>query len=134
MTTPLHLPVCAAADVERVRRAARSLATDQGFTPADTERVVLAVSELATNLRRYALDGEVVLSVLAGPGGAGLAVESHDLGPGIPDLARALEDGFTTGGGLGGGLPGVRRLMDEFEITSAPSGTHVLARKWLHTQ
>ena len=134
MAEPLRLPVHAAADVERARRAARSLATDQGFTRADTERVVLAVSELATNLRRYAEQGEVVLSALAGPGGQGIAVESHDAGPGIADLARALQDGFTTGGGLGGGLPGVRRLMDEFEITTAPSGTHVLACKWLHPQ
>jgi serine/threonine-protein kinase RsbT len=134
VTAPQRLPVRAAADVERVRRAARALATAQGFTAADTERVVLAVSELATNLARYAQQGEVVLSVVVGPAGEGIEVESHDAGPGIANLARALEDGFSTGGGLGGGLPGVRRLMDEFEITTAPSGTRVLARKWLRAR
>ena len=134
MEEPLRVPVRATRDVERARREARTLATGQGFTAADTERVVLAVSELATNLARYARQGEVLLSVIAGPRGAGVEVESRDTGPGIADLSQALEDGYTTGGELGGGLSGVRRLMDDFEITSAPSGTRVLARKWLRTR
>jgi serine/threonine-protein kinase RsbT len=131
---PVRLAVSAAADVERARREARALATRQGFAVADTERIVLAVSELATNLTRYARLGEIVLSVVANARGTGIEVASHDAGPGIADLARAQEDGFTTGGGLGGGLPGVRRLMDEFQITSAPSGTWVRACKWLRAR
>ena len=133
-TEPLGLPVSAAADVERARRAARALAMRQGFAAADAERFVLAVSELATNLVRYARQGELVLSAVQGARGAGVEVLSRDSGPGIAELARAQEDGYTTGGGLGGGLPGVRRLMDEFEISSAPSGTRILARLWLRAR
>jgi serine/threonine-protein kinase RsbT len=97
---------------------------------ADSEAVALAVSELASNLVRYANAGELVLSPTTGPRGEGVEVESRDLGPGIPDLELALRDGFSTGGGLGNGLPAVRRLMDEFEISSTTSGTRIVARKW----
>ncbi|HZR98281.1 MAG TPA: ATP-binding protein [Chloroflexota bacterium] len=130
----LRLPVRGAADAERARREARTLAARQGFDAADAERVALAVSELATNLVRYARQGEILLGAVDGARGRGIEVESRDAGPGIGDVARALEDGYTTGGGLGSGLPGVRRLMDDFEISSAPSGTRVLARKWLPAQ
>lgn len=127
------MPVRGPADVEQARRMARTLAVQQGFAAADAERVVLAVSELATNLLRYAQQGELLLSAVQRARSMGVEVESCDAGPGIANLRRAQEDGYTTGGGLGGGLPGVRRLMDEFEISSGPSGTRVLARKWLRT-
>jgi len=96
------------------------------------EELALAVTELGTNLLRYARDGELVLSVVQGPSGEGVRVESHDAGPGIRDLELAMQDGFSTGGGLGSGLPGVRRLMDEFELSSTASGTEVVATKWAH--
>jgi serine/threonine-protein kinase RsbT len=127
------LPVRGLPDVEQARRAARALAVQQGFAAADAERIVLAVSELATNLLRYAQQGELILSAVQGARGASVEVESRDAGPGIANLGRAQEDGYSTGGGLGGGLPGVRRLMDEFEISSGPSGTRILARKWRRT-
>jgi serine/threonine-protein kinase RsbT len=131
MAHPLRLPAVTPADVEQARREARLLAAAQGFDRVDAECIALAVSELATNLVRYANGGEILLLTVAKPGGTGLQVESHDGGPGIPDLERVLEDGFSTGGGLGSGLPSVRRLMDDFLISSGPNGTTVTARKWL---
>jgi len=119
------------ADVAVARRAARALATALGFAPLATERVVLAVSELATNLVRYAVQGTMALAPVATAQGRGLQVESHDVGPGIAALSQALEDGFSTGGGLGHGLPAVQRLMDEVVITTGPHGTRIVARAWL---
>ncbi len=128
----VRLPVRAQADVERARREARGLARTLRFGEEDRERIALATAELATNLVRYAREGELVLAAIEdGAGGWGIQVESRDAGPGIPDVQRVLEDGFSSGGGLGGGLPGVRRLMHEFSITSDRHGTHVVGRRWL---
>jgi serine/threonine-protein kinase RsbT len=115
-------------EVERARRAARALADDIGFAPADTEEVVLAVSELAANLVRHALGGRIELSRIEGS--AGMQIESHDQGPGIESLADALKDGFSTVGGLGSGLPAVQRLVDDFEARTSPTGTWIVCRKW----
>jgi serine/threonine-protein kinase RsbT len=115
-------------EVESARRAARALAGEIGFTPADTESVVLAVSELAANLVRHAHGGRIELSRIEGS--AGMQIESHDHGPGIECLADALQDGFSTVGGLGSGLPAVHRLVDEFEAGSSPAGTWIVCRKW----
>ena len=101
-----------------------------GFSVVEAESLVLAVSELAANLARYAKGGELLLTPLERPGLVGIEVVSRDQGPGISDVERAMRDGFSTGGGLGSGLPAARRLMDEFEITSQPNGTLVMARKW----
>jgi serine/threonine-protein kinase RsbT len=128
---PLRFVVTSQADVEEARRGARKLARRLGFGVADAECVALAVSELATNLTRYADHGEIVLSVVDGPRGASVQVESRDSGPGIADLPHALADGSSTGGSLGSGLPGARRLMDEFEIRTSPRGTRIVARKWV---
>jgi serine/threonine-protein kinase RsbT len=130
MPAALHFRVAEQADVERARRNARSLAAAQGLDAGDSEAVALAVSELAANLVRYAEAGELVLSPMTGSRGAGVEIESRDLGPGIADLELVLRDGYSTGGGLGSGLPAVRRLMDEFEISSTPGGTRIVARKW----
>ena len=126
MAEALRLAVASRTDADRARREARALALSLGFGPADVERVALATSELATNLAIYARRGEIILTALGG----GLQLESHDAGPGIRDLDEALADGFSTGGGLGSGLPATRRLMDEFEIASGPNGTNIVARKW----
>jgi serine/threonine-protein kinase RsbT len=96
----------------------------------ETECVALAVSELAMNLVRYAAGGGIVLSPVEGLPGPGVQVESYDHGPGIADLDRAFEDGFSTAGGLGSGLPAVRRLMDEVDIETGAGGTLIVARKW----
>jgi serine/threonine-protein kinase RsbT len=120
-------------DVDGARREARRLAASIGFDRADAESVALAVGELAMNLHRYAVDGEIQVQVVTSQDGCrGLAIESSDRGPGIGDTARALEDGYTTGGGLGSGLPAVRRLMDDFDLQSGPTGTRIVARKWLN--
>jgi len=118
--------------VEQARRQARQLATSLAFDSTRAEELALSVTELGTNLLRYALDGELVLSIVPGPPGDGVHIESRDAGPGIVDLELAMQDGFSTGGGLGSGLPAVRRLMDEFELVSSASGTKVVATKWAH--
>jgi serine/threonine-protein kinase RsbT len=128
-----RLGVAEPADVGRARRAVRALAAALGFGLEDTEAVALAVTELATNLVRYARLGEIALSRVECPDaarGPGVQVESRDAGPGIADAARAMEDGFSTGGGLGSGLPAVRRLMDDFALTTDAAGTRIVARKW----
>jgi serine/threonine-protein kinase RsbT len=127
----LRLAVRTRLDADQARRAARRLATGLGFSLADAESVALAVSELAMNLHRYAHDGEIVLSPIDDGVRRGIEVESLDSGTGIEHPDLALQDGYTTGGGLGSGLPSARRLMDEFSLTTTSSGTRIVARKWL---
>jgi serine/threonine-protein kinase RsbT len=127
----VRFPMLTDSDAHAARRAARAAATAAGFDRLAAEEVALAVSELATNLLRYAHGGEVWLQHIGDPARPGLQLESHDAGPGIDDLDRAMQDGYSSGGGLGHGLPAVRRLVDEFDIASGPSGTCVVARKWL---
>jgi serine/threonine-protein kinase RsbT len=93
--------------------------------------IILAVVELATNLVRYGTSGSIALSPLHVEGRVGIQVESTDAGPGIADLALAMADGYSTGGGIGSGLPGVQRLMDDFDITTHPNGTRIVCRKWV---
>jgi serine/threonine-protein kinase RsbT len=138
-----RLPVCTRLDADQARREARRLAAALGFGRADAEEVALAVSELAMNLHRYAVGGEIVLrpiwedaptagmAVRGRVGRRGLEIVSLDAGPGIADPERALQDGYTTGGGLGSGLPAARRLVDELTLVTDPSGTRIVARKWL---
>lgn len=131
MAETVRTDVSGTADVEEARRRARQLSRELGFDAMGAEYVVLAVSELGTNLVRYARGGVLEVTPLARPGAVGVQLVSLDRGPGIGDLELAMTDGFSTGGGLGGGLPAVRRLMDEFEIESHPGGTRVTARKWI---
>jgi serine/threonine-protein kinase RsbT len=121
-------------DIECVRRAARALVTEHQVDRTDAECVVIAVSELATNLLHYAFHGEIEMGVVYGPRGLGIRIESRDLGPGIADVSRALRDGYSSGKGLGSGLPGVMRLMDDFAIDSGPAGTRITACKWTTPQ
>jgi len=121
--------IAVASDVERARSAARSLALELGFGPVAAESLALATTELATNLVRYAIAGDLRVSRLEGSR-PGVLLESLDEGPGISDLAAARRDGFTTGSGLGSGLGSIERLMDECEFSSTPTGTRIVARKW----
>lgn len=130
MNDAFTLPVSSRSDVEEARRRTRAAALGIGFTPPDAEAVVLAASELATNLARYAQGGRISVERTVSESGVGVRLESLDDGPGIDDIARAMTDGFSTGDGLGVGLASVRRLMDEFEIASSPAGTRITARKW----
>jgi len=113
-----------------MRRQARGLARSIGWDEVNVERVALATMELATNLVRYARDGRMIVSFVQGPRGGGIQIESHDAGPGIANIDDAMTDGVSHGGGLGNGLPGIRRLMDEFEIETSVKGTSVVARRW----
>jgi len=117
-------------DVERVRQVVRRFAAALSFTPVAMEQVVLAATELATNLVRYAIRGTLEISEVAGAVGNGIQLASVDAGPGVSDVSWVMEDGTSTGGGLGSGLPAVRRLMDTFELTTSPSGTRIVVCKW----
>ena len=119
------------ADIVSARQKGRQLASQCGFPSTDLAVVATAISELARNIVRYAVRGEVTLRLVNDNGKRGIEVVAADDGPGIPDIEMAMQDGFSTSGGLGLGLPGTRRLMDEFEITSSfGKGTTVTVRRW----
>jgi serine/threonine-protein kinase RsbT len=119
-------------DVVTARQRARALAAELELTSTDQTLLATAISEVARNITTYATRGEVLLSIVRDNGGReGIRVVARDDGPGIDNIELALQDGYTSGGGLGLGLPGARRLVDEFEIESAPSeGTTVTLVKW----
>ncbi|MBU1747156.1 MAG: anti-sigma regulatory factor [Chloroflexi bacterium] len=119
-------------DVVTVRVRGKELARNLGFGVLDQARVATAVSELAQNVVLHAGAGEVTLRRIQVSGRVGLEAVYVDQGPGIPDVARAMQPGFSTANRPGQGLPGVQRLVDEFEIESPPGqGTRVTIRKWL---
>jgi serine/threonine-protein kinase RsbT len=122
------------ADVVTARQRARELAADLDLSSTDQTLLATAISEVARNITHYATGrrGEVIVSLVAEDDGRrGIRVVARDEGPGIADVERALQDGYTTGGGLGLGLPGARRLVDDFTIDSAPGrGTTVTLVKW----
>jgi serine/threonine-protein kinase RsbT len=127
----LTLRIASEADIASAMRAARSLAEEVGLSVVEAQHVATAVSEIATNVWRYAEPGEVVLEALEREGRRGVRVVVSDRGPGIADVAAALSDGVSTGGSLGVGLPGARRLMDEFDLRSTVgAGTVVEMEKW----
>lgn len=117
-------------DVERARRAARAIALTVGFDRQEAEAVAIVGSELASNLVRHAHGGTIVIAAITAGSRNGIAVETRDRGPGIADVSLAIQDRFSTSGGLGCGLPAVGRLMDEFTIESSPAGSIIKAWKW----
>ncbi|MGA2763672.1 MAG: ATP-binding SpoIIE family protein phosphatase [Spirochaetia bacterium] len=128
----LHLAITSDEDILSARTQIRAAAIRLGFPTTDMVRIVTAVSELARNILLYAGRGELSLELISENGRQGVLITAQDDGPGIPDLNKALLDGFSTSGGLGMGLPGARRLMDEFEILSeVKKGTVVRVTKWL---
>lgn len=130
-TTHEHLPIRASSDVVLVRNAVRSAAERMGFRPIDITKLTTAASEIARNTLVYGGGGTVVIECLEGDRRSGVRVVFQDHGPGIRDVQLALRDGYTTGGGLGLGLSGSKRLVDEFEIHSeAARGTRVTMTKW----
>ncbi len=119
-------------DVARAILHANKMSRAAQFQTVDQSRIATAVSELARNILKYAGHGEIVLRQIVGQAGRGMEVVADDKGPGIADRDRALSDHFSSGGTLGLGLPGVRRMMDEFDLESESGcGTRVTARKWL---
>jgi serine/threonine-protein kinase RsbT len=118
-------------DVVLVRQAVRQLSVDIGFGLVDQTKIVTAASELARNTLDYGGGGTVKLETLQEGKRRGIRLTFEDQGPGIPDIDLALKDGFTTGGGLGMGLSGAKRLANEFEIQSAVGeGTRVIIVRW----
>jgi RNA polymerase sigma factor (sigma-70 family) len=118
------------ADVVAARQAARELAARLGFPPTDLTEIATAVSEIVRNIVRFADAGEVLVELLDSPR-PGIRITARDSGPGIPDVQEALREGYSTYRGLGLGLPGARRLMDEFAVASEPGrGTTVTMTKW----
>jgi RNA polymerase sigma factor (sigma-70 family) len=118
------------ADVVAARQAAREVATRLEFSTTDVTLIATAVSEIARNIVRFADSGEVVVTELHEPR-TGISIVARDAGPGIPDVDQALQDGYSTYRGLGLGLPGARRLMDEFAVVSETGrGTTVTMAKW----
>jgi serine/threonine-protein kinase RsbT len=118
-------------DVAMARRAVRQLAPQGGLSDAAAHALSTAVSEIAQNMLIHATEGELIVRVIDEPGRCGLMVIGRDAGPGIPDVDRAMQDGYSTGQGLGLGLPGARRLVDDFELVAeAGRGTTVTMKKW----
>ncbi|MGK5094785.1 anti-sigma regulatory factor [Deltaproteobacteria bacterium TL4] len=119
-------------DVAQARQKAIQLSEQIGMKKPETYYIATSVSELANNLFFHTIrGGTLYLNVLKTPGKIGVEVIAEDTGPGIPNLEKAMTDGFSTNGGMGSGLPGVSRLMDEFQIFSeVGKGTKVVARKW----
>jgi serine/threonine-protein kinase RsbT len=119
------------ADIVTARQQGRMLAAQLGFAATDLTLIATAISELARNIVLYAKSGEIILQPVQNGQYKGIELTAIDAGPGITDVKRALQIGYSTSGSLGMGLPGVRRLMDEFEIKSdASQGTMITAKKW----
>jgi serine/threonine-protein kinase RsbT len=124
------VPVLSEADVVTVRRRVRETTAQLGFGLVDQTKVVTAASELARNTLIHGKGGEMTMETLNGPR-TGLRLIFQDKGPGIRDIDLALRDGFTTGSGLGLGLGGAKRLVNEFEVNSRPGeGTKVMVVRW----
>ena len=118
-------------DVVAARQKGRELATMLGFVSTDSTLLATAISELARNIVRYAKHGEIVIAPIQSGDRVGITVVARDKGPGIASIVLAMQDGYSTSGGLGLGLPGVKRLMDEFHLASdANVGTTVTIKKW----
>ena len=118
-------------DIVLARQKGRALAVELGFSAVDSTLIATAISELARNIVAYARKGSITLQPLNNSTRQGILVVASDRGPGIADVHQAMRDGFSTSGSLGLGLPGVKRLVDEFDIKSEPGrGTTVAIRKW----
>jgi serine/threonine-protein kinase RsbT len=128
----LRIAIRSDADIVAARQQGRALAQQVGFANSDLTVIATAISELGRNILKYAGSGEIVLRPARSGGKQGLVVVARDQGPGIADVSLAMQDGYSTSNGLGLGLPGTRRLMDEFSIDSVVGrGTTVTVKKWM---
>jgi serine/threonine-protein kinase RsbT len=132
--TNLHVeeqPILSSEDVVLVRQAVRARAVQAGFSLVDQTKLVTAASELARNTLEYGGGGSIRLELINDGVRRGVRLTFQDNGPGIADIQQALKDGFSTGGGLGLGLGGAKRLSNEFDIASAPGhGTRIMIARW----
>jgi serine/threonine-protein kinase RsbT len=125
--------ISSAADIVTARQKGRALAMELGFDGSDLTLIATAISEVARNIVDHAEHGEILLVPINNGVKHGLEIVARDQGPGITDVARAMQYGFSTRKGLGVGLPGAKWLMDEFDIdTKVGKGTTVTMKKWLH--
>jgi len=130
-TEEQHIIINHEHDIVVARQAGRDLAARIGFSNIDRSLIATAISELARNIISYAQKGEVIISVIHEADRQGIEIVAVDQGPGIEDISKAMEDGFSTGKSLGLGLPGAKRIMGELVVTSEfGKGTMVKARKW----
>jgi serine/threonine-protein kinase RsbT len=127
------IPIHSIADIVLARQKGRELALRNGFSSAESTLVATVISELARNIVLYAKSGAIILDRAVNSGEDGIVIMSKDEGPGIIDVERALAGGYSTSGGLGLGLSGVRRIADDFSVATEPGkGTTVIATIWKH--
>ena len=126
-----RVPIGREGDIVTARQKGRELAVEIGFSGSELTVIATAISEIARNIVVYAQSGEIALSTERNGSRRGIVIVAQDSGPGIPDIQLAMQDGYSTGKSLGLGLPGARRLMDEFEIESKlGEGTTITMKKW----
>jgi serine/threonine-protein kinase RsbT len=119
-------------DIVGARQLGREIAKDIGFGTVDQARIATAISELARNIYLYAEQGQICFEVIETIDRKGICIMANDSGPGIDDIGQVMRDGYTTSGGLGAGLPGVKRLMDDFDLDSVENkGTKIKTTKWV---
>jgi serine/threonine-protein kinase RsbT len=127
----IRVPVSSDNDLVSARREGRVLAEKMGFSASEATLIATAISELARNIVNYARNGEIHICLIDNGSRRGITIVARDQGPGIADIKLAVQAGYSTSGGLGLGLPGVRRIMDEFDISSEPNrGTTITVTKW----
>lgn len=132
VSAEVAVPTRSEADIVLARQRGRAIAEELGFSSGDGALIATAISEITRNVIQYGGGGTTTLAIIEDGPHRGICVVVEDHGPGIVDLELAMQDGYTTGGGLGLGLPGSKRLMDEFEVDTAPGvGTRVTMRKWV---
>jgi len=132
--TDLRVKITSSLDIVTARQLSRQLAVELGLGEADVTLLIAALSEVARNILEHARRGEIFFNILENGAHRGLQVIARDEGPGIPDVHRAMQYGFSTSGGLGVGLPGAKWLVDEFAIDSTVGqGTRVTLCKWSKT-
>jgi len=128
----VHVRIQNSADIVAARQQGRALAAIAGFSHSNLTIIATAISEVARNIVEYAKEGEIIITLIDDASKKGVEIVASDQGPGIPDVGTVMRDGFSTGKGLGIGLPGARRLMDEFAISSVVgTGTIVTMKKWV---
>ena len=132
MEDGVSITVASATDIITARELGRKIGRELSFGQTDLTIIATVISELARNIILFAKEGNIILGKTKQNNRSGIVITAVDKGPGIPDVFLAMQDGFSTGKGLGLGLPGVRRLMDEFEIISETGkGTKITVKKWI---
>lgn len=125
------VPIKADTDIVTARQRGRALAAEIGFSNSDQVLIATAISEAARNILQYARSGEIIFDYIKSGEREGILIVARDEGPGIKDIPRVMEDGYSSSGSLGLGLPGIKRLMSEMEIKSTPGkGTTLTIKKW----